>query len=102
MATERFRTVSMTVDDVLELRELIALADELADHAYQEGMRTLVMRPSRLTAWRHALEFFVTSRDEAEWMREEDREPLSIVRGLKNRRRTKKKNEVSKEKLTIR
>ncbi len=82
MAAERFRTASMTVDDVLELRELTALADELSDHARHEGMRTLVMRPARLSAWRHALEYFVTSRDEAEWMREEDREPLAVVRGL--------------------
>jgi hypothetical protein len=82
MSGERFRTVAMSVDDVLELRELTALTDELADHARNQGIRTLVMRPARLTAWRHALEYFVTSRDEAEWMREEDREPLAVVRGL--------------------
>jgi hypothetical protein len=40
------------------------------------------MRPSRLNAWRDALTHFVESRDEAEWMRDEDREPLALVRGL--------------------
>jgi hypothetical protein len=82
MSTERFRTAVMSVDDVLEMRELTALTDELTSHADGKGVRTLVMRPSRLTAWRHALEHFVTSRDEADWMRDSDREPLAIVRGL--------------------
>ena len=82
ICTERFRTVEMSVDDVLEMRELTALTDELGQHALEKGIRTLVMRPSRLNAWRHALTHFVESRDDAEWMREEDREPLALVRGL--------------------
>src|SRR3954452_14031902 len=69
ITTERFRTDEMSIDDVLEFRELTALADELADHRTQQGIRTLVMRPSRLNAWRDALTHFVESRDEAEWMR---------------------------------
>jgi hypothetical protein len=79
---DRFRTATMSVDDVLEFRELTALADELADHLLREGMRSLVMRPARLSAWRNALAAFVETRDEADWLREEDREPLAIVRGL--------------------
>ena len=71
----------MSIDDVLELRELTALADELGDHLLRPGISTLVMRPSRLNAWRDALTHFVESRDEAEWMREEDRKPLPAVRG---------------------
>ena len=66
----------MSVDDVLELRELTALADELGDHVQGQGIRTLVMRPSRLNAWRDALTYFVESRDEAEWIREDDRKAL--------------------------
>ena len=72
----------MSVDDVLELRELTALADELADLALRPGMRTVVLRPGRLTVYRDALAHFVESRDEAEWLRDEDREPLALVRGL--------------------
>ena len=79
---ERFRTASMSVDDVLELRELTALADELGDLLLRPGVSTLVMRPARLNAWSDALTYFVESRDEAEWMREEDREPLALTRGL--------------------
>ena len=45
-------------------------------------MRTVVLRPARLTIYRDALARFIESRDEAEWIREEDREPLALVRGL--------------------
>jgi hypothetical protein len=79
---ERFRTAEMSVDDVLELRELTALADELTDLARSEGLRSIVMRPARLSAWRDALSYFVESRDEAEWAREDDRRALSAVRSL--------------------
>src|SRR3954454_14165572 len=82
ISNERFRNAEMSTDDVLELRELTALADELADHESRQGIRTVVMRPSRLNAWRDALTHFVETRDAAEWMRDEDREPLARVRGL--------------------
>ena len=79
---ERFRSATLSADGVLELRELTALADELADLASVPGIRTLVLRPARLSAYRDALARFVDSRDEAEWMRPDDREPLARVRGL--------------------
>jgi hypothetical protein len=81
MAVERFRLVSMSVDDVVELRELTALADELADPA-PPGMRTLVLRPARLSVFRDSVAQFIETRDEAEWIREEDREPLARLRGM--------------------
>jgi hypothetical protein len=81
-SAERFRTVSMSVDDVLELRELTALRDELAHPHPEAGIRTLALRPARLSALRASVAQFVESRDEAEWIREEDREPLARVRGL--------------------
>jgi hypothetical protein len=79
---QRFRTATMSVDDVLEFRELAALADELGDLQLQPGMRTTVMRPARLTAFRNAIADFVEYRDSSEWMREDDREPLAVVRTL--------------------
>jgi hypothetical protein len=79
---ERFRASTMSVDDVIEFRELTALADELADLALGAGMRTVVLRPARLSAYRDALARFIETRDQAEWIREEDREPLARVRGL--------------------
>ena len=81
-SAERFRTAELSVDDVLELRELTALSDELADLALRPGMRTVVLRPARLSAYRSAIAHFVESRDSAEWIREEDREPLALVRSL--------------------
>ena len=77
---ERYRNTELSADDVVEFRELTALADELGELV--GGAGTIVMRPARLTAYRHALGHFVESRDEADWLRDEDREPLSIVRGL--------------------
>jgi hypothetical protein len=82
ITTERYRTAEMSIDDVLEFRELTALADELADHVRQEGIRTIVMRPSRLNAWRDALTHFVETRDDADWMRDDDRDALPAARTL--------------------
>jgi hypothetical protein len=82
ISNERFRHVEMSVDDVLELRELTALADELSDHQLRQGIRTLVMRPSRLNAWRDALTHFVESRDASDWAREDDRKSLPAARAL--------------------
>jgi hypothetical protein len=79
---ERFRSADMSVDDVIELRELTTLSDELADLALRPGMRTVVLRPARLTVYRDSIARFVESRDEAEWVREEDREALARVRAL--------------------
>jgi hypothetical protein len=77
---ERFRNEDMSADDVVEFRELTGLADELRE--LTGGAGTIVMRPARLSAYLHALAMFVESRDEAEWIRDEDREPLAIARGL--------------------
>ena len=77
---ERFRNEGLSADDVVEFRELTALADELSELV--GGAGTIVMRPARLNAYMHALAMFVESRDEAEWIRDEDREPLAVARGL--------------------
>ena len=63
-------TASLSVDDVLELRELTALAEELRDLALRPGISTVVLRPARLSAYRHAVAHFVETRDDAEWLRE--------------------------------
>ena len=61
MAAERFRHADMSVDDVLELRELTALADELAHQDPQPGLRTLVLRPARLSGLRDSVARFTSS-----------------------------------------
>jgi hypothetical protein len=45
-------------------------------------MRTVVLVPARLSAYRDSVARFVETRDDAEWIREEDREPLARLRGL--------------------
>jgi hypothetical protein len=128
IAAERYRTPRISADDVLELRELTALADELehgippagpgdqgfagpgdqgfagpadqrstgaADQASatepsdpvpatepSKAMRTLVLRPARLSVLRDAVARFVESRDEAEWLSQEDRERLALLRAM--------------------
>jgi hypothetical protein len=113
-AAERYRTPRISADDVLELRELTAIADEVehgspaADRGQAPGgdpghtqpteprhgadlgqgsapaplIRTLVFQPARLSVFRDAIASFIESRDEAEWIRQEDREPLALLRGL--------------------
>jgi hypothetical protein len=81
-AGERFPTASLSVDDVLELRELTALSEELRDLAERPGISTVVLRPAPLSAYCHAVAHFVESREQADWLREQDREPLARLRGL--------------------
>jgi hypothetical protein len=77
---ERYRTPELSADQVLELRELTALADEFGE--LTGGMRTLVLRPARLGTYHDALAEFVDTREYAEWMRADDREPLAILREM--------------------
>jgi hypothetical protein len=79
-ATERFRMEAISADDVLELRELTVLADELGE--LTAGASTVVLRPARLSALRHAVTQFVETREDSEWIRDEDRQPLAILREL--------------------
>jgi hypothetical protein len=80
VSAERFRTTSMSSDDVLEFRELTALGDELAEPG--AGMRTIVLSPGRLLVLCDAVARFVDTRSSAEWIREEDREALDPLREL--------------------
>ena len=79
---ERFRVPPISGDDVVDLRELTGLADELGAPGLDGAMRTLVFSPARLKVYREAVAAFVDSRDQAEWLRDEDREPLARVRAL--------------------
>jgi hypothetical protein len=80
ISTERYRTADLSADEVLQMRELTAIADELAEPG--AGMRTVVLSPARLATFRHAVEHFVETRTYAEWLREEDREPLELLRAM--------------------
>ena len=80
--TERYRHVEMSVDDVIALRELTAVADDLEALALVPGACTVVLRPARLNAFRDALEDFVATRDDADWVRQADAEHLPAVRRM--------------------
>jgi hypothetical protein len=79
---ERYRVQAISADDVLKLRELTGLADELGEPGPDGAVRTLVFSPARLNLYREALSDFVDSRSEAEWIRDEDREALARVRDV--------------------
>jgi hypothetical protein len=80
VAGERFRTTEMSADDVLEFRDLTALADELGE--LTTGASTVVLRPARLSTLLDAVTRFVESRERAEWVREEDQQPLALLREM--------------------
>lgn len=79
-AGERFRTTEMSADDVLEFRELTTLADELGE--LTAAASTVVLRPARLSTLQDAMTRFVETREQAEWIREEDRQPLALLREM--------------------
>jgi hypothetical protein len=79
-AAERFRITEVSADEVLELRELTALADELGE--LSGGASTVVLRPARLSTLLDAVSRFVESREQAEWIREEDHQPLALLREM--------------------
>lgn len=80
VGADRYRLGDLSADDVLRLRELTAIADELTERG--AGARTVVLSPARLTALREAVEHFVETRTYAEWLRDEDRESLEPLRGM--------------------
>jgi hypothetical protein len=93
--SERYRTPRIEADDVIGMRELTALADELG-HALppveptdgapptegEQAIGKMVFRPARVSVLRDAVAAFVESRDEAEWVSAEDREPLALLREM--------------------
>jgi hypothetical protein len=75
--SEEFRSAQLSTDEILQLRELTAAADELDNVA-----GTVVVQPARLRVLRQAVTRFIHSRDEAEWVREEDAEALAALREM--------------------
>ena len=82
VSVERYRTAAMTADEVLTMRELTVLADALTELAREEALQPVRMPPARVSALRDALAEFVEGREGAEYVREEDREPLAVLRPL--------------------
>lgn len=80
--TEQFRHEELSADDVVAMRELTALADQLSALAGHASAVTLMLRPARLVALRDTLDAFVAHRDEAGFMRDEDRAAYAVAQAL--------------------
>ena len=80
--TEQFQNQELSADDVVAMRELTALADELTALAGHRSACTLVLSPARLVALRDALDAFVAHRDDIGFMRDEDREAYACALSL--------------------
>ncbi|MEA2310150.1 MAG: hypothetical protein QOE28_118 [Solirubrobacteraceae bacterium] len=80
--TEQFRDEELSADAVLAMRELTALADELTSLGAHGSACTLALRPARLVALRDTLDAFAAAREEAGFMREDDRPAYAIAVAL--------------------
>src|SRR3954451_3982334 len=80
--TEQFRHERLSADDVVAMRELTALADQLTALAGYGGAVSVELSPARLVALRVALHSFVEHRDEAGFTREEDRDAYAVATAL--------------------
>ena len=79
---ERHRHQALSTDDVLALRELTGLSDELHLLAEHEAHATVVMTLARFAALHDALLEWVQAADDRGWMREEEQEIHPFVAGL--------------------
>ena len=79
---ERHRGQDLEADDVLALRELTGVRDELSRLAAVGGHATLVMTLGRFIALHDAVDEWVTSRTGREWLRKADRDALPFAGGL--------------------
>jgi hypothetical protein len=80
--TEQFRNEELSADEVLAMRELTALADQLTALAGHRSACTVAMSPARIVALRDTLAAFVDHRDEAGFTREEDRDAYAVALAL--------------------
>ena len=77
--TEQFRHEELSTDDVVAMRELTALADQLTALAGHRSAVSVELSPARLVALRDTLHVFVEHRDEAGFTREEDRDADAVA-----------------------
>lgn len=77
----RYRTPELSTDEVLAMRELTSLADELAERQGHEGHARMVFSVARLAALREGLDAFCEARGE-DIVREGDADALPAARAL--------------------
>jgi hypothetical protein len=77
--TEHHRGQALSTDEVLALRELTGVCDELSRLSDAGGHATVVFQLARLVTLHDALAEWVASRLERGWMREADHEAFALV-----------------------
>jgi hypothetical protein len=80
----RHRGQEMTTDDVLALRELTALGDELERLREQHGHATLVLPLARLVTLHDAIVQWLANADERGWMRGTEQETYALLDALQH------------------
>ena len=76
---ERHRGAELTTDDVLALRELTGVCDELDRLAEAGAHATVVLPLARLVALHDALVEWIQTREERGWLREADDAAFPII-----------------------
>ena len=79
---ERHRGHDLDVDDVLALRELTGVRDELTRLADLGGHATMVMPLARFIALHDAVDEWVTSRTGRGWLRDADEDAMPLAGAL--------------------
>jgi phage-related baseplate assembly protein len=79
---ERHRGHELETDDVLALRELTALRDELGRLTEAQGNATVLMTLGRLILFHDAADEWVHTRVDRGWMREADDEAHPLVAAM--------------------
>jgi hypothetical protein len=82
LVVERHRGQDLELDDVLALRELTGLRDELARLVEEDAHATIVLPLARLIVLHDAVDEWVATRVERGWTREADDEALPFLEGL--------------------
>jgi hypothetical protein len=82
MLVERHRGQALEIDDVLALRELTGVRDELQVLADADAHARLLMTLGRFIALHDALDEYVVTRTGRDWIREADHEALPFAGAL--------------------
>jgi hypothetical protein len=80
--TERHRGEELTTDDVLALRRLTSVVDELDVLSAAAGHTTMTMPLARMASLHDALDEWVRTRMDRGWLREADEETHPVVAAL--------------------
>lgn len=80
--TERHRGAVLGTDEVLAMRELTSVVDELDGYAEAAGHKTLTMPLGRMAALHDALDEWLATRAERGWLRDADEAAHPLVAAL--------------------